>query len=44
MPRLYSLVLQVKTFRVFEWMSMTTRDAIAKNHEYFTTVHHGLEL
>jgi hypothetical protein len=44
MPKIFSLVLQVKAFRVFEWMPMTTGDAIAKNHDYFTTVHHGLEL
>jgi hypothetical protein len=34
----------MKTFWVFEGMPMTNGDAIAKNHEYFTTFHHGLEL
>ena len=44
MPKISSLVFQVKTFWVFEWMPMTNGNAIAKNPEYFTTFHHGLEL
>jgi hypothetical protein len=44
MPKISSFVLQVKTFWVFEGMPMTNGDATAKNHENFTTVHHGLEL
>jgi hypothetical protein len=44
MPKISSLVLQVKTFWAFEWMHMANVDPIAESHEYFTTFHHGLGL
>jgi hypothetical protein len=44
LPKISSLVHQVKTFLAFEWMHMSNWDATAEKSENFTTVYHCLEL
>ena len=44
MPKMSSLVVQVKTFWAFEWMAMCNMDAVAKKHDFFTTFQHGFGL
>jgi hypothetical protein len=38
MAKISSLVFLVKTFWVFEWMTITNGVAISKNPEYFITL------